>query len=400
LAGLKRAAEASLPYATWTCVGLLGLSVFLLRNRNLSDLLAICLVLTAGLIAAGGQTPRALARGTGLWLGGGVLLIVAGALLGPMVSADEGVLAFQALVLIACFVLTASEALRRIGPLRLLSLLFAAGAISAAASIAIHLSTGHPLTERVVMIGRANNPIPAAGVMAAAALAGVGMLRAGELSHRWRAALLGLLVIIAAMVLSQSRGPFIGLMLGGAMLFLPAAWVRRTWILAPLIFVGASCLVLLEEPVRSLFCQSDQLLCRPSHRLDLWSHSLQLIASQPLFGMGVTHRLGEGAFNNPQNAVLATAVYFGLPFLIAALVGAGLILRRQSRVEPTPPIRWAAAMLVFSAAYFAFEPSPFAFYNAHYLFLWLPVAVLLAVPGMPLEAQLPAPDPLAPIDLD
>jgi hypothetical protein len=298
------------------------------------------------------------------------------------------------LVLIACFVLTASEALRRLGPLKLLSLLFVGGALSAAASIALHLATGHPITERVMMIGRANNPIPAAGVMAAAALAGIGMLRAGELAHRWRATLLGLMVILAVMVLSQSRGPFIGLVLGAAMLFLPAAWVRRTWILAPLVFLGASSLVFLEGPIRGIFCQSDQLLCRPSHRLDLWSRSAELIAGHPLFGMGVTHRMGEGVFNNPQNAVLATGVYFGLPFLAAALVGAGLILRRMSKMQPTPPIRWAAAMLVFSAAYFAFEPSPFAFYNAHYLFLWLPIAVLLAVPGMPLEAQEVAPDPL------
>jgi|GEM_PF-6628462 len=75
------------------------------------------------------------------------------------------------------------------------------------------------------------------------------------------------------------------------------------------------------------------------------------------------HPPGEGWLNNARNAVPGTAVYFGLLFLCLWLLALSLLLCRLATQEPTMPLSLAGGMMVFSAAYFAFEPNPFAFYK-------------------------------------
>jgi hypothetical protein len=263
-----------------------------------------------------------------------------------------------------------------------MAMLFAAGAVGAALSVALHITTAPVLLERIEMLGRARNPIPASASVAAAALAGFALLRAGLLPDRWRLpAYAGFGAILLAMVLAQSRGPAIGIALGAALLMLPRGRALRLGVWLPAVaFLAASSLVLLEAPLRTLFCDSEGLVCRPSLRLPLWQSSVEIIAAHPLWGLGAAHQMGEGWLNNPQNVVLALAVYFGLPFLLAVMLAFGLLLRRLGQAETGAPQAWAAAMMVFSGVYFAFEPNPFAFYNAHWVFFWLPVAVILASP--------------------
>lgn len=115
---------------------------------------------------------------------------------------------------------------------------------------------------------------------------------------------------------------------------------------------------------------------------------LRDVATEPLPSAGraperLGHPPGESWLNNPQNAVLGTAVYFGLPYLCLSLLTLALLLRRLASRGPAVPLSWARGMMVFSAVYFAFEPNPFAFCNAHHLFFWLPVAgILSAEPGL------------------
>lgn len=381
---LSAAAARWLPFSTLSALALLLANMYFVRVRVLSDLVTVLFCGTAILALVGRAEARPFLAGLARWLGVAGGLVLAAFLLGRAVSGAEALRALHSLLLIAGFVLFARAALRQLGAARLMRVLFAAGAISAATSVALHLLTAEPLWARIEMLGRAWNPIPAAAAIAAAGLAGLALLRGGCLEGRWRGmAWAGLGAILLAMLLTQSRGPLIGALLGAALLLLPPQGARRGWMLPPLAFLAASSLVLLEAPLRMLFCEGDGLFCRPSLRQELWSKSLELILAEPLTGMGMGHPLGEGWLNNPQNAVLATAVYFGLPFLLAALVALGLLLRRAARLEPTVAVRWAMAMMVFSAAYFSFEPSPFAFYNAHYLFFWLPVAVLLSVSPAP-----------------
>lgn len=368
-----------LPAAALAAFLLLLANMYALRIRALSDLVSTGMVLVAVMALLSRLEPRGM-RGAMLgWLGAAAALLLAGALASPAVLLREAGQGLQNLLLIAAFLVATCALLRAQGAERVMAMIFAAAALGATASVTLHIATASDLLARIELLGRPVNPIPAAAAAAAGMLAGFALLRAGLMARRWRLwAVAGMGTVLLALLLTQSRGPIIGLLLGAAMLLLPA---RRALALVPVVvpaaFLSASFLVLAEAPLRALFCEGDELLCRPSLRLPLWQASVALVAEHPFFGLGVGHPMGEGWLNNPQNAVLATGVYFGLPFLALAVAGLALLLRRLAAAKPTMPLHWSAAMLTFSAVYFAFEPSPFGFYNAHWLFLWLPVAVIL-----------------------
>lgn len=357
-------------------------NMYLLRVRVLSDLVAGGVVIVAVMVLLARAEDAGFRRAMLGWLTAAAAILLTGALAAAEVTLAEAWMGLHRLLLVACFLLFARALLRRQGAPRVMAMLFAAGAVSAFLSVGFHVTTAPVLMERIEMLGRARNPIPAAAAVAAAALAGFALLRAGLLSAVWRLpAYAGICAILIAMALTQSRGPAIGVALGAALLMLPRGLALRLgMVLPPLLFLAASSLVLLEPSLRAWFCEGEDLLCRPSLRLPLWQRSVDIIAAHPLWGLGVSHRMGEGLLNNPQNAVLATAVYFGLPFLMAAILAFGLLLRQLGRAEQDAPQAWAAAMMVFSAVYYASEPSPFAFYNAHWIFFWLPVAVILVLP--------------------
>jgi O-antigen ligase len=309
------------PVAVTAAVLLLA-SMYFVQSRVLADV-AISMTGCAALLALfTGAEGRGFLRGLLLWSVLAIGLLAAAVAISPEVELAAGLSAVHSLSMICGFVVCARVLLRRFGAERVLLVLFAAAAVSALASVALHLLTAEALTQRIAMLGRARNPIPAAAGVAAAGLAGLALLRAGRIAGPWRlAAWAGLGVILLAMLLTQSRGPLIGVVLGAALLVLPPRAPRLTVILPPLVLLACSSLILLEAPLRALFCTDAELLCRPSERLPLWQHSLALIAEAPLFGHGMGHQLGTGWLNNPQNGLLGTAVYFGLPFLLAALVG-------------------------------------------------------------------------------
>ncbi len=361
---------------------LLLASMYFIQSRVLADIAVSVAGYAAILALVAGVESRGFLRGLLVWSVLAIGLLAAAAALSPEVEAGSGLSAVHSLSMIGGFVVCARVLLRRLGAERVMLVLFAAGAVSALASVALHLAVADALTDRLAMLGRARNPIPAAAGVAAAGLAGFALLRARRIAGAWRVlAWPGLAAILAAMLLTQSRGPLIGVVLGAGLLLLPRPSPRLVLLLPPLVLLACSSIILLEAPLRALVCADADLICRPSERLPLWQHSLGLIAEAPFFGHGMGHQLGTGWLNNPQNGLLGTAVYFGIPFLLAALTGAALLLRRLATRAGGPELRWAAAMAVFSGAYFAFEPSPFAFYNAHYLFLWLPIAVILSAPA-------------------
>jgi len=359
---------------------LLLVNMDLLRLRPLADLVVVAVALVAVLALLARAEPWPFRRAMLGWLAGASGLLAAGALISPEVRLDEAWQGIHRLVMLATFLLFARALLRTQQGERLLAMIFMAGVACATLSVALHVATAPSLTDRAALLGRPGNPIPAAGAMAVAGLAGLALLRGNALPRAWRIpAMAGIGAILVAMLVTQSRGPLLGVALGGALLLLPAArGVRLGLLVPPIAFLLASSIVPLEATLRALFCGVDEtLICRPSMRLPLWLSSLELIWAHPLFGLGIKHRMGEGWMNNPQNAVLALGVYFGLPFLLLAVVALALLLRRLASAQPGLMVHWAAAMMAFSSVYFAFEPSPHAFYNAHWLFFWLPVAVIL-----------------------
>jgi hypothetical protein len=380
LAALAAPAQRHLAGVAFGVFVLLLASMYLLRLRPLADVVAAAIALVAVMALLARAEPWPFRRAMLGWLAGAGGLLAAGALVSPAVRLGEAWQGVHSLVMLAAFLLFARALLRTQEAERLLAMIFVAGVACATLSVALHVVTAPSLLERIALLGRPGNPIPAAGAMAVAALAGLALLRGGALPRGWRVpAMAGIGAILVAMLFTQSRGPLLGVALGGALLLVPAARAVRLGLLVPPVaFLLASSIVPLEATLRALFCGMDETLaCRPSLRLPLWLSSLELIGAHPLFGLGMQHQMGEGWLNNPQNAALALGVYFGLPFLLLSVVALGLLLRRLAGAEPGLMVHWAAAMMAFSSVYFAFEPNPYAFYNAHWMFFWLPVAVIL-----------------------
>lgn len=381
LAALAAPAQRHLPAVAFGVFVLLLANMYLLRLRPLADLVAAAIGIVAVMALLARAEPWPFRRAMLAWLAGAAALLMAGAAFSPAVRLGEAWQGVHSLVMLAAFLLFARVLLRTQDAVRVLTLIFAAGVVCAVLSVALHVATAPALLERISMLGRAANPIPAAGAVAAAALAGFALLRGGMLPAAWRVpAMAGIGAILLAMLFTQSRGPLMGTALGAALLLLPAARaVRLGMLVPPLAFLLASSIVPAEATLRALFCGADEtLICRPSLRLPLWQSSVELIAAHPLFGLGMQHQMGEGWLNNPQNAALALGVYFGLPFLLVSVAALVLLLRRLGAARPSLAVHWAAAMMAFSGVYFAFEPNPYAFYNAHWMFFWLPVAVILS----------------------
>jgi hypothetical protein len=363
---------------------LLMLNIYFLRLRVLSDLVLVVVAVVASLGLASGALPRRAVRAVLLGLALFAAYMLGATALSESVDLHDWLSGVQNLALIALFAALVWLLLDAFGTRRLLLVLFVTGAASAAGAVALHLLTTDPLAVRLLPLGRPANAIPGAAVAAVAALAGLVLLREGGWSRLQALGILaGIAAAFASVLLSQSRGPLMGLLLGAGLVLLRRRPGRLVVWLPPLAFLAASSLVLIEGAFRALFCDNEQWFCRPSERLPLWERSAALILENPLAGMGARFRLGEGSLNNAQNAALGLALHYGIPVALAAAVLAALFLRHLARSADGPATRWAVAMTAFSAVYYAFEPNPLAYYNAHYLFLWAPVVFALREGGPP-----------------
>ncbi len=359
---------------------LLLLHLYFIRFRPLTDALAVAICAVALAALAMGGRPGRMDRAGLAVLGIACAHVMSAGVLAEAVGLGEAFAAARSFALVACFLLVARLALAAFGEEAVLRAVALAGAASAAAAAALHLSVADPWLVRMMPLGRPVNPIPGAGGAAAAALAGLALLATRRQAIPWRVVLAaGVAAALFALVLTHSRGPLLGVLVGIAIVLWrrQPAWLM--WALVPAAFLAASALVPIEHFGRAAVCEEDDfLLCRPALRFPLWIQSLELIAAHPWAGLGERHQLNAGWLNNPHHVLLSLALYYGLPFALACLVAAGLLLRRAARLPDGPGTRWARAMLGFSAVYYAVESNPFGFLNVHFLFLWLPVAIVLA----------------------
>ncbi|WP_188312071.1 O-antigen ligase family protein [Salinarimonas soli] len=314
------------------------------------------------------------------WQGLGVLLR------GDMNAEDAAALASS--VAIVMLLPVAALAARREGAIgRFLLLLFSFGLAAAVLSLALHLNGqlhgGNPirsiLAERLVPFGRARHAILGAGGIAASFLAGLALIRSGGL--RRTIALPGLAVMAATLLLTQSRGPIIALALATvALLAIDHVPLRRR-ALAALAFAGACfalpvALVLLEPWLTSMVCAGGTGVCRPSQRQDMWYALTGMIRERPWFGWGPSFRLGADTVGHAHNGLLGTAFFFGLPMAAMFLAAFGHALVRGAGQARGPVRDFVIGGLCFAAGFIGSDlPNPFAFFNTHYLFLWLPLVL-------------------------
>lgn len=347
-----------------------GLVIIVLSDPNLLRE-RLPRALTVGLAAIGGFAA---------WTALG--LLVNRALPGP---AGEALASFALLAL----VLLAGRRLLACCGLRFIcGSLLAAAALSSVLTLVLHVSAGLPLTERLMPLGRAGNPIPAAGGLCIALIAAIVLLRDAPRPRSARlvagvaCAVLPILVVVA---MTQSRGPiFAALITFGAMLLPWRATGSRLFMMAMLAWGVITALIVLDPWLRSLVCVDAANFCRPSARLQIWASVVDLVGQRPLLGLSPTFRFDDPVLVHAHNGLFGTAMFFGIPALIAVLLLTFAYCRHLAGLDRSLSL-FCASALIFSFGYMGSDlPNPFAFVNMHYFFLWLPIA--LGLSGRPAEA--------------
>ena len=183
----------------------------------------------------------------------------------------------------------------------------------------------------------------------------------------------GLVLLFAGLLYTKSRGAVIAL--GVPFLFLIVHHFRPQtrlffWAMANLAFISA--LVGFEDVIASTLCKWITLpRCTSSTRFEIWVWTYDLVKEHPWLGVGAGFRFDHADTGqvSPHHVLWGTALYFGIPMLVAFLVA---LYRITRHVEAHAPA--LSAFFILGCGFMATNlAQPFAFINWHYLFLWLPL---------------------------
>jgi O-antigen ligase len=300
-------------------------------------------------------------------------------------ASGEGWQAAGNVAAIAMFAVVVVAAMRR-DPALARNLLPVAGVIVAAGSLAAIL--GQAVLNwadftRLVLYGRANSSVIAAGVLVFGTAASVFALLDGENARKpllWAAlALNGL-----ALGLTFSRGPIVAAVMAAVVLFVTTRVPpgRNRGIVAGVATLVAVALplilVLNETRLNGVACSVSAEICRGSHRLEIWLQAIDGIRAHPWFGLGPTAEIDNPFGRHPHSGYLGPAFFHGIPVAIAFLalivIAFRAVLRGQMGAKAGSRIaEFTFFMLAFTMVYMMTDlREAFSFLNAHYLFLWLP----------------------------
>ena len=239
---------------------------------------------------------------------------------------------------------------------------------------------------RLLLVGRTDNPILAAGAMAAGLFAATTLLAYHiDIQRTQLKALLAATMIcitLTAIYLTGSRGPLLALILALALTTLVICYGSRT-----LLFVSAfgayglvTSSVLFYVPIRDTLCPAIDLACRDPSRYGIWMQSLDAIASHPLWGVGSAFRF-PGEIPHAHNTYLGMALHLGIPLAIFFIAVMAVALSRASELKNKEEKFFIVAMLIFANGFMASDLSePLRSFNTHYLFLWTPIFLALIRP--------------------
>jgi O-antigen ligase len=357
---------------------LLFAAYFIAKNTSAKLMIAgLAIIVLSDPMLLRERLPRALAVGLAA-IGGfaawtALGLLVNRAAVGP---AGEALASFALLAL----VLLAGRRLLTCCGLRFIcGSLLAAAALSSALTLVLHFSAGLPLTERLMPLGRAGNPIPAAGGLCIALIAAAVLLREAPRPRSARllaAVVCAILPILIVVAMTQSRGPiFAALVTFAAMFALPGRLVGNRLFAAALVaWALTTALIVLDPLLRSLLCVDELNFCRPSARLQIWRSVIELVTLQPVFGLTPIFRFDDPILVHAHNGLFGTAMLFGIPAMAAVLILVFAYCRHLDGIDRRLSF-FCASALIFSFGYMGSDlPNPFSFANMHYFFLWLPIA--------------------------
>jgi O-antigen ligase len=365
-------------------------AIFFARGGKAPGLSVAPIFVGALLAFASGAAAETLRRNMWLWLSLGFLLAwqAAGALFGDM---PRPISDFSKVGLLAAFFLFAAQTSRVLNTRQILWIIACIGAASAFLSIIVHIVKSPDLMDRMIPLGRGGNPIPGAGALASALIATVALWVDEKGRDRRTMAILLILAVplVAGLVLTQSRGPLVALCLALPLAFL----LERRGMFIVLMACLASWLivtglVIFEPNIKAVICGSNIDWCRPSNRNEVWERVRDQIALHPILGSGPEFRFPYEWLSHAHNGLFGIALYFGLGGLVASsLMAAGYARCLTCTTDDTLRF-FGLASLIFAFGYMGADlPNPFAFFNTHYLFMWLPILLVLARDRPPFNVQ-------------
>jgi len=228
------------------------------------------------------------------------------------------------------------------------------------------------ILHRVVHLGRMRDPNMYGISLSLALLSGVWIFTQSK-GLAIYATSIGLFLLFTGLIYTQSRGALIALCV--PVLFLLINHYRPQtklffWAMLNLVFI--SLLVGFEDLIAKTLCQWVALpRCSSSARFEIWVWTYDLLKEHPLLGIGAGFRFNHAETGqvSPHHVLWGTALYFGIPMMLAFVA---TLYRITKHVEPHAPI--ISAFLILGCGFMATNlAQPFAFINWHYLFLWLPL---------------------------
>ncbi|MXQ12946.1 O-antigen ligase family protein [Microvirga makkahensis] len=352
-------------------------AAFLVRGHVLPVAMIVVMALLAFISGAAAQAFR---RNTWLWFFW--IFFVAWTALG-VIGGGPGYDISDSLnfVLLGAFILSMAQVRRALSTRQVLAIVAVLGGVSALASIVLHFASSGDVFDRLTPLGRGRNPIPGAGGLAVALIALAALWLERAPGHRFASSCIGLaIMLLVALAWTQSRAPILSLCLA-----LPLAWwlEKRGGTAALLLACGGVWLCItglgmLEPVIKSVICDGQADWCRPAHRVEIWGWVRDQISLHPVQGTGPGFRFQKAWMSHPHNGIFGTAMYFGFPALAAFGAMIGFYARELTRQGDRSLRFFGAASIIFSFGYMGTDLSnPFAFFNMHYLFLWMPYLLVL-----------------------
>lgn len=238
----------------------------------------------------------------------------------------------------------------------------------------------HAFSERLVGIGLARTPTVVGQVFGLVALLAT-ILSWRVTTHKYRLLFsMAAICALAALALSQSRGPILSLMLA---LLLATWWLRpalRVWLGQIVFLLFVSILLILVTPIEQMVVARGISF---SLRDEIWLQVWQSMSSQPLsllWGIGMSEdtviATASGEYHHAHNAWLDIFYRTGVIGLVLALIHLVLLLKRGiADATAKPLVIW----LVYGCGCLLVDSrSLFWEIDAKWLFYWIPAALLAA----------------------
>jgi Lipid A core - O-antigen ligase and related enzymes len=230
----------------------------------------------------------------------------------------------------------------------------------------------------------AENPGPT-NVIDLAGYCGVGILISAMLLKEKGSHLLyiPIAIMLVMLLLTQSRGPLIALVLALCCTLHLQVFTRRN-LLAAIALVIVVALVFMLTPVGDMLLERfEELGTQSGLRLSIWHHTLMEVAGQPWLGRGIGYELNFINYST-EHITTTHSVYFGALLkggiigllLLLAVIACGLWRAWRKRRDDS---RYGLAMLIFALVFMASQ-GMFIISNPRetWILFWLPMAIALS----------------------